>query len=342
MPEHAISLFENFFPEDFFNAIDLDSIERAPDKIVASVTREYSCDLVFQFRFKADGPNGKFHYILVEFKTKLEKGVLFQVMKYHMAILEVIETLQKRPLTELPYVVKLLVHTGAEHDTLYSIASLHDPVPGWEKALLQEPTYIFVRLKDTPLEQLRRSFPKHIILVLLKLDIMGPEPQPIIETFDEYLSKAYRGQVTENYAKLLIDYIDLLKRHKTNAPCIKKIIDYFNFYELKNRRTPMTQEAIEILRVGIPDACLALGREEGREEGLQEGRQEGRQEVLQETLRDLLAERFRVIPETLAEKLLRIQESDLLKRWVVHFHKYKKLKSFEQDVDAALGQQAMA
>jgi flagellar biosynthesis/type III secretory pathway protein FliH len=100
----------------------------------------------------------------------------------------------------------------------------------------------------------------------------------------------------------------------------------------------MTQEAIEILRVGIPDACLALGREEGFQEGLQEGRQE----VLQETLRDLLAERFRVIPETLAEKILRIQESDLLKKWVVHFHKYKKLKKFEQDVDAALGQQVMA
>jgi hypothetical protein len=41
----------------------------------------------------------------------------------------------------------------------------------------------------------------------------------------------------------------------------------------------------------------------------------------------------------LDEKLRRIQDPNLLQKWVVDFDEYKNLKRFEQDVDAALSQQ---
>ncbi|MDR1855817.1 MAG: hypothetical protein LBR22_01460 [Desulfovibrio sp.] len=100
----------------------------------------------------------------------------------------------------------------------------------------------------------------------------------------------------------------------------------------------MTDKVRKILRQGIPSACRAIGVEEGLEKGIQKGLQDG----LRKALLDMMAKRFRIVPETLGEKLCLIQEPDLLNGWVVNFNEYKKLKNFEQDVDAALRQQAMA
>jgi flagellar biosynthesis/type III secretory pathway protein FliH len=84
------------------------------------------------------------------------------------------------------------------------------------------------------------------------------------------------------------------------------------------------------------------GFQEGFQEGFQDGLREGRQEGLRKTLLVMMSKRFCGFPDNFADKLQRIKKFDLLQGWVVNFSEYKKLKNFEQDVDAALSQQVMA
>ena len=266
----AADFLMNYLPAKVTRHLLLDTLTVAKDTFVAADQRAHYSDMLYSVGLA--GGKQAFVYMLFEHKSRPERFVALQLLRYMLEIWE-LHRKQQRGCRCLPLIIPIIVYHGRNRRLgvrLSSLVELPDEelkgyVPDFDQAF-----YDFSPDSDVDI--------KGNILLRLALTCLRAKNNPTVE----------------RHVREIFRMLGDLGNDATSLRWLTTIAGYV-FQTMDIDRDVMQDIVTKSLESGKEDAVMTLaerlrseGRQEGRQEGMEEGVVLGRHAVLQR----LIAKRF--------------------------------------------------
>ncbi len=162
--EAARSFLTHYLPEKVMGLIDLNTLEISKDSFVEKDLKEYFSDILYMINFA--GEPG-YIYLLFEHKSREEKWIHLQLMRYLLSIWEL--DLKKGRKGSLPVIVPLVLYRGPgkwKSSTRFS-SLFHGPVEALARHI-PDFQFILYDLSRHSDEEIKGSVMLRVVLLLFK------------------------------------------------------------------------------------------------------------------------------------------------------------------------------
>ena len=277
-PEAARELALNFVPADYCELISAARITVEPDRFVDETIRESQADLLIRAARERDDPSvpgstDLLVYVLIEHKSKPDRWVAMQVLRYLVRIWED-EREKNGDLKPLPRVIPVVLYHGTRlwRDT----TEFADLVDGTEPGDRHVPHFqpLFVNLADLTEAQLHGSL--RTITALLFMKYVKHSLLRVGRQMLEVLRRGHEDPESREIAAFGLRTLAAVKERE----------------EMEHLQT-LAREA-RYHRVEEDEVTYA---EELLQEGLEKGREQGALAERRAVLGRLLSRRFELTPE---------------------------------------------
>ena len=318
-PTTAVDFVQNYLPAKLVELFDLTQLHAEKDTFVDAQLRKHFSDILYRVALKSGGE--AYLYLLFEHKSRPDKQVRLQVLRYMTRIWEKEWKKRKR----LSPIIPIVFYHGVEkwhYSTEF--ADLIEETPAALQPYIPHFHHLLTDLSNYTDEEIRGEVWLRVNLLLLK------------HIFDQDL-----GRQLPDILGLLYD----LAQQESGLEMLQTLLLY-----IANANEAVTAKVFE---AGVIAASRTKGKElmatlaqkwkdEGRAEGLEQGIEQGIEQGLnaqRQTLLHLLNWRFQ-IPEVQQiayhQQFNQIRDLTLLTRLVDDLLSAQELTAFDQKLQATL------
>jgi predicted transposase/invertase (TIGR01784 family) len=266
------SFLRQNLPKAITKKMDFRTLRISKDTFIDKNLSDFRSDILYEIKYRK---KTAFVYLLFEHKSKQEKFMLFQLLKYMVRIWELYLMQNKSP-KHLPVIIPLVIYHGLEEwnrdiDFKGLFGETEDVeayIPDFKCALYD--------ISHIPESEIKGDVLLRIALTILKYshdpDLWHKLPG-IIRLFNEISSKTRASE----YLESLIRYV--LGTRNYNVDEFREMITEV----LEEGGAIMLTTADRLKQEGI-DIGMKKGKEEGKEEGKKEGKKEVAIKLLMENV----------------------------------------------------------
>ncbi len=283
----AKDFLSNYLPKELVDIIDMDTLESQPTSHITSDLKDQFSDLLF----KVDIMNREgYVYFLFEHKSYQDRMVIFQILKYMIAIWEakIKEDLEEKKEAnisytgdlDIPLVIPLVVYHGKYEwnvrKTLGEMIPNYMYLPGSIKKYVPDFEYM---LSDLGFSDNAKDLDKDNSLIIRAL---------------EKARYASKDEILDIFKEVVITYTQRKDRDMVDHHVVETTIyilstrDDISREELYSIAGQISEEGGELVMSGAEKLQV-----EAREEGIGIGIEQGKQEGLRESIRRILLRRFK-------------------------------------------------
>lgn len=261
-------LIHHFFKEDWFEGIEIESLEKVNSHYIDKKYLKREGDIVWKMQYKGEC---FYLYLLLEFQSRVDRYMSIRLMSYIGLLYE--DLIKSKVIGKsgcIPPVLPWVIYTGKSSWSapIHSGKLLEEGVPKGLKAYFPQFKYQLLDMGRYPIEQ---NFEKtnSFIATLIKLEQIGLDNDQVVSTV-ERLMVLLRGSEHNNLRRSCAMYLSQTLNLKSVEP----------MYDIQNgnlEEKPM-----------LGDRIRAHHRKlikEGEKNGMQKGIQKGKQQVAIEMLR---------------------------------------------------------
>ena len=295
-----------WLPKVFLDLVDWPTLETRKVAGINEALAERREDVVY--RVKAAGREVHF-YILVEHQTTTPRRMALRVLEYILLIWRQWRSEVEAEGTDLegaglPLVVPIVLHPGPKAWgrvlRLRELIDIPEGLAEWAETFTPDCGFCLVELAGVPWEKLAEGHLARAILAAMQGERQGPMTfDQVRQIVSELFEEEHRDVATELAALL---WTFLLQASDLRRDEVRRIVE----------ETIPPEEKEQFM------STAEMLKEEGRQEGRQEGRHEGRQAALCDSVLDLLETRFNLIPPSVRESVLRMEDLGQLRALVRH------------------------
>lgn len=277
--EQAKSFIENYLPDHLVKAIDMESLKLLKDSFISKDLKEFYSDILYQVSLKG---KKSYIYVLIDHKTKADKSVIFQLLKYMIAIWE--KEIKDNPnWKKLPAIFPMVFYHGKQNWKVKESFSDYINIDHKElKRYILDYKYILCDMSAYSDDEIKGE-------VLLRLSLLtfkhifdnDLDWEKTLIKFTDVLSELSQTDRSLDYLKTFLLY--LLNSAEISTESLKKTVEK----SFSDEGGKLFMTAAEKLK--------SLGREEGREKGIEEGKTDKAREIAKNMLikqvdRELISE----------------------------------------------------
>ena len=255
--ETAKSFFQEYLPAEIASNLDFNTLQICKDSFLNKKLAKYFSDILY----RVDSNNtGIFIYLLIDHKSREDRFMGFQFLKYMLRIWE-LYLKQNKSAETLPVVIPIVIYHGTRKwEVNTRFISLFN-VPDNMKAYVPDFTYNLYDISHAADEEIKGAVLLRILFMTLKY-IFTPELRHKLreDIFPLFLELRDKEKGTE-YLEVLLKYLTASARNLA--------VD-----ELNETVTQLFDEGGDFMAT-IAQEWIVQGKKEGKKEGRKEGRKEG-------------------------------------------------------------------
>ncbi|MFO8155249.1 MAG: Rpn family recombination-promoting nuclease/putative transposase [Thiohalospira sp.] len=294
-PEMVADLLRGYVREPWVEQLDFATLTRVNDGYVSDDLREREDDIVWRIRWRGDGDQWLYVYLLLEFQSRPDRFMALRVMTYLGLLYEDLRKgNQLTPSGKLPPVLPVVLYNGRHRwHAPVDVAELVESIPGGLERYRPSLRYLLLDegcFADQPLAA------RNVVSALFTLE-NSRAPADIQRVLDALLTWLTQPE----QKSLRRSFTVWLKR--VLLPARMPGVNFEQVHELQEVRS-MLEERVKEWTLDWKQQGIQEGIREGIEQGIEQGRQEGEATLL---LR-LIERKFGA--EAAAANQVRIEQAD--------------------------------
>ena len=283
----AESFFKEYLPTEVVRNLDFNTLQICKDSFLNKKLAKYFSDILYQANLN---DLDLFIYLLIDHKSRKERFMSFQFLKYMVRIWELYLKQNKKAET-LPVIIPIVIYHGLSEWKVDTRFSSLFKAPGYIKEYIPDFNINLFDISHVSDEEIKGELLLRILFFTLKY-ISKPElkyklREEILPLFSELEDKAKRNE----YLEVLLEY---LSRSAGNLP--EK--------ELNDTVTQIFDEGGDLMAT-LSEKWMKQGEQKGKQEGKQEGKWDVVRNSLKEGLPIKTIERITGFP---SEEIVRFKE----------------------------------
>jgi predicted transposase/invertase (TIGR01784 family) len=258
--ETAKSFFKEYLPAGIVRNLDFNTLQICKDTFINKKLARYFSDILYRIKLNAIDI---FIYLLIDHKSREERFIGFQFLKYMVRIWE-LHLKQNKNAETLPVIIPIVIYHGPQEwnvDTRF--ISLFN-APGNLEEYIPDFKYNLYDISHVPDEEIKGAILLRILFKTLKyIFTPGLRYKLREEIFPLFLELKDKEKGTE-YLEVLLRYLTGSARNLPEDELNETVIQLF-------------EEGGDLMAT-IAEKWKQQGKTEGKTEGKLEGKKEGRKE----------------------------------------------------------------
>ncbi len=301
--ERSRQFFRTYLPAGLANELNLDRLQLEKASFVDESLRQRHADLLFRTVLKSG--TVAFLYLLFEHQSTPERDMLFRILRYLVRIFD--QHREQHPQeSRYPVIVPVVLYHGTEP---WNVPVRFSEIMEFQKEVgiqLLDFQYVLIDLSRYPDQFLMERLELELALSLLR--------HVHDENFLAHFQRILPLLLGLRFRKTGLEYIETILRYIYYS---RDKAEWNDLIEIMHRSDPIIEEV----------AMTTIA-----EHLVEKGKLSQAHEVLQE----LLEEQFGTVPPTLAEKLLKIEDLEILKKLRRQRRDCSSLDAFEDLIERSV------
>ncbi len=305
--ERSRQFFRTYLPTGLANELDLDRLQLEKASFVDESLRQRHADLLFRTVLKSG--TVAFLYLLFEHQSTPERDMPFRILRYLVRIFE--QHREQHPEeSRYPVIVPVVLYHGTES---WNVPVRFSEITEFRQDVgiqLLDFQYVLIDLSRYPDQFLMERLELELALSLLR--------HVHDENFLAHFQRILPLLLELRFRKTGLEYIETILRYIYYS---RDKAEWNDLIEIMHRSDPIIEEV----------AMTTIA-----EHLVQQGEMKGKVSEAHEVLQELLEEQFGTVPFTLTEKLLKIQDHEILKKLRRQRRDCSSLDAFEDLIERSL------